>query len=301
LAKASPSSYPIVGGERDARIARTFASIGDLTFLGEDGPVWWNHWKVSHDPFLDPQSPFVATPTHAEAVARLVHSIENAHRIAVLRALPGLGKTRVLARALAESRTPTRRLVRIGSPTDGAGMFARLAGSLGARLPLGASRDAAWRLLADAVRLCRCQRLHVVLAVDDCQFLSAPSDRLDLERLLHLDPHPAARFSVVMATRGDDRADPTPRGGLAIRLSPMSRAEAEAYVTTKLAAAGRLEPTFTPRALNRLHIWAEGNPRLLDRLASLALLAGAVRGLEIVAPEVIDGVANEILPETACA
>jgi MSHA biogenesis protein MshM len=73
----------------------------------------------------------------------------------------------------------------------------------------------------------------------------------------------------------------------------LTRSDAENYLTAKLASAGRDEPTFTPRAIHRLHLISAGNPRGLDRLASLALMAGALRKLEIVTPEIIDGVALE--------
>jgi hypothetical protein len=39
-----------------------------------------------------------------------------------------------------------------------------------------------------------------------------------------------------------------------------------------------------------------GIPRGLDRLGSLALMAGALRGLEIITPEVVEGAARECTP-----
>jgi type II secretory pathway predicted ATPase ExeA len=261
--------------------------------------VWLDHWKIARDPFLDPKSPFVPTPTHAEAVARLVHAIETGQRLAVLRAVEGLGKSRVLAQAIEESRDPTRRVGRVVSPPDGAAMLTGLSAALGARSPDSRTRGSAWRTLADSVRLCRCQRLQVVLAVDGCEGLSAPADRLDLERLVDLDPHPNARVTVLRTTRTVADADATPDWGLAIRLVALTRGESHAYLAAKLAAAGREEPTFTPRAVNRLHLLSGGSPRGLDRLASLALMAAALRGLEIVPPEVVEGAVRELTPAEA--
>jgi type II secretory pathway predicted ATPase ExeA len=79
------------------------------------------------------------------------------------------------------------------------------------------------------------------------------------------------------------------------------RSECERYVTTKLAAAGRDDPAFTPRAFHRLHALTEGIPRRLDRLASLALMAGAIRGLEIIPAEVVEGVSTECGRSSYCA
>jgi type II secretory pathway predicted ATPase ExeA len=78
---------------------------------------------------------------------------------------------------------------------------------------------------------------------------------------------------------------------LAIGLERITRSEAETYVEAKLSAAGCAEHIFTPRALTRLHCWSEGVPRGIDQLATLSLMAGALNGLEVVSPDVVDGVA----------
>jgi MSHA biogenesis protein MshM len=258
--------------------------------------VWKRHWKLLRDPFVGSGSPYVPVAPHAEAVARLVDTIETGQRRAVVRAGAGLGKSSVLARALAETRGPWRRTAWLSSPTDGAGLLAGLAEGLGRRVPAGASRGLAWKALDEAVRLCRWQRQRVILAIDDCQHLTDPADRLDLERLAHLDPHPDTRLTVLQAYRTDEVDDPATLAApweLLIRLPALTRSDAEIYLAAKLAAAGRGEPTFTPRAIQRIHLISAGNPRGLDRLASLALMAGALRGLEIVTPDIIEGVAGE--------
>jgi MSHA biogenesis protein MshM len=256
--------------------------------------MWTRHWKLSRDPFAARDVPFVPTPGHAEAEARLIHAIEAAERSTCLRAAPGLGKTLVLSRALERTRDPSRRIARVAGPVDGPSVLAALADGLHARLPAGTSRPLAWKRLADAVRLGRLQGLHVVLAIDDCHLLADADDRLDLERLVHLDPHPRARLTVVQVGRGPSGGDPD-RGPweLAIRLPPLTRSEAARYLTAKLAAAGRDEPVFTSRAITRLHALSGGNPRGLDRLAALALMAGALRRLEMIPAEVVEGVACE--------
>ncbi|MBX6314172.1 MAG: type II secretory pathway protein ExeA [Isosphaeraceae bacterium] len=250
------------------------------------------HWKLRRDPFAGNSPCYVATPVHAEAEARLVHALTSGDRRVVLRAEAGLGKSLLLARVLDRVREPTRRVVRVASPTDGASLFAACAEGLGGRLPPDPGRPRAWRALADAARLCRLQGQAIVLAVDDDQGLNRPEDRLDLDRLVHLDPHPEARVSVLRVGRLSEE-EPSDPWELVIRLLPLTRSEAEQYLSAKLAAAGRDEPTFTPRALTRLHALSGGVPRGLDRLASLALMAGAARGLEIIPPEVVEAAALE--------
>ena len=258
--------------------------------------MWLRHWKLARDPFSEADPTYVPTPTHAEAVARLVHAIEAGHRLAVLQAPAGLGKSLVLARALAEARRPTRRIARTSRPIDGVALLSALAEGLGARLDEEVSRGKAWRSLADAIRLCHWQGLSIVLAVDDVHFLTGSADRLDLDRLAQFAPHPEARMTVLWVERGTEPPEHAPLGWeLAIRLAPMTRGEAEHYLIAKLASAGRRDLTFAARAITRLHALSGGVPRGLDRLAALALMAGAVRGLEVVTPEVVEGAAGEYL------
>ena len=264
--------------------------------------MWKRHWSLDRDPFDDRGAAFVALPGHVEAVSRLVHAIESAGRSARLVAGPGLGKSMVLARALEATRSPTRRVARSIGPGDGAELFASLARGLGARVTPGLARGAAWRILAESARLCRWQGLHVVLSVDDSHELADPSDRRDLDRLDHLDPDPSTRLTILRvgreASRGRDESNLGASAGdwgLAIRLNSLTRSEASDYLAARLEVAGRPEPAFTPRALTRLHALSGGVPRGLDRLATLALMGAAVRGLEMVPPEVVDASARECL------
>ena len=266
--------------------------------------MWLRHWNLTRNPFDDRRVTFVETPKHTEAVSRLVHTIESAGRSARLLAGPGLGKSRVLARAIEATRSPTRRVARANGLTDGADLFATLATGLGSRLVPDAPRSTAWRALAEAARLCRWQGLHVVLAIDDCQGLREGADRLDLDRLDHLDPDPATRLTVLRVGRPSEQTDDPSLGitwDLAVRLGPLTRSEAGNYLASKLDDAGRPEPAFTPRALTRLHSLSGGIPRGLDRLATLALMATAVRGLEMVPSEVVEDASRECLQSSAIA
>jgi len=246
------------------------------------------------EPFVDPGTPYLSFPGHDEAVARLVQTIESGQRFAMLCASAGLGKSRVLSRALAEAKNPSRRIALARAPIDATLLLCSLAESLGVRVPATASRSSVWKALMDGLRLCRLQRLQPVLAIDDCQdFLRGP-ERFDIEKLSQLDAHPESRATVLVALRGSPPRQVIKESwSLAIRLAPLTQTELERYLIEKLASAGRDEPAFTPRALLRLHAITGGVPRGIDRLATLALMAGAVRGLDIIPADLVEGVAVE--------
>jgi MSHA biogenesis protein MshM len=262
--------------------------------------VWLGFWKLSCDPFLGPEPVYVSTGSHDEAVARLVATVESGERFAVLRGAEGIGKSLTLARMAAEVRGPRRRLSMMTRPGDGLALLAGLAEGLGRRVSPGASRSAAWSTLAEAVRVCQWQRVHPILVVDDIQDLVEPYDRRDLARLVHLGNRPTNPLTVVQAIcDSDDDLTPARPWELAVRLLPLTRSETEQYIVAKLAAARRVEPVFTPPALTRIHHLSGGVPRGIDRLASLALRAGAVDQAARVTPEVIDAVAGACLHDAA--
>jgi hypothetical protein len=94
-------------------------------------------------------------------------------------------------------------------------------------------------------------------------------------------------------TESQDSADDGDAWGLSITLEPLTFSETERYLNDSLAAAGRLEPAFTRRAVVTIHNLSAGVPRAIGRLSSLALRAGALHGLEIIPHDVVEAVADE--------
>jgi MSHA biogenesis protein MshM len=257
--------------------------------------VWMRHWGLARDPFAEPDSPYVPLPSHDEALARLVHTIETAQRRVVISAAAGLGKTTVLRKALVETRSPQRRFASVSCPPDGSLLFTQLAERLGERVGRDPGRLGSWRALERAIRVSSLEGFQVVLAVDDCDLRGAHPVRRELDSLVQLGSKSSAGLTIIQLQRTDHhhRSDSTGAWSLAISLRPLTRSQVERYLETKLDAAGCTEPIFTPRAITRLHSLSAGVPSGLQRLAVLCLIAGAVRGLEVIPPELVDGVALE--------
>jgi type II secretory pathway predicted ATPase ExeA len=258
--------------------------------------VWIDHWGFSRDPFAEADSTYVSLPSHDEAVARLVHTIETFRRQIVFSAAAGMGKTIVLRKALSETRNPGRRFATISCPPDGTLLFTMLAERLGGRFGREPDRLKSCRALDQSIRAASLQGTHVVLVIDDCQQLTTNTARCDLDYLVHLGTHASAGLTVVQVAQRDlDRpSDPNDSWMPAVGLVPLTRSQVECYLATKLGAVGCNEPTFTPRAITRLQALSEGVPRTIHQIASLSLMVGAIRGLEIVPPELVDDVASQI-------
>ena len=255
--------------------------------------MWMPHWGLSRDPFAEIESPYVSLPSHDEAVARLVFAIESGQRRAVFAAPAGLGKTAVLRRAVAEVRDPRRRLASVSCPHDGTLLFTLLAERLGQRVGREPSRLGAWRALERATRLASLQGYQVVLIIDDCDDQVDAAVRRDVDSLAQLGSTATNGLTIIQLERTEIESDRVGchRSAPAIGLVRLTRAQAETYLAKKLEWAGSTERILTPRAITRLHALSFGVPRHLEQLASMCLVGGAVRGLEVLNPELVDAVA----------
>jgi general secretion pathway protein A len=258
--------------------------------------VWLRHWGLACDPFLGTNSPYVSLPSHDEAVARLVYSIERGERFITLFAEAGLGKTTVVRRAMQETRNARRRFILVDAPLERAPLLGLLADGLGLPFREGSDPEQIWRSLVRAVRSAALEGSHLVVVIDGCDEGLAPATMKDLAALSAVGGSLGPAASLVQVGRRPSYQSPESGDGwaLAIGLERLTHSHAATYVGAKLADAGCGDKVFTPRALTRLHAWSEGMPRRLDRLATLALMAGAVQGLEVVPPEVVDGVGDQI-------
>jgi MSHA biogenesis protein MshM len=258
--------------------------------------VWMSHWGLLRDPFAEIASPYVSLPSHNEAVAQLVFAVETSQRRAILGAPAGLGKTAVMRRVFSEVLNPGRRLVAVSCPRDGTLLFALLAERLGQRVAPEPSRLAAWRALERGVRLASLQGFQVVLIIDDCDDQVDATVRRDFDSLAQIGSSTTTTgLTIIQFERTDGEAQPVGCGVWSpiVCLERLTRSQTEMYLATKLEWAGSTDRIFTPRALTRIHALSSGVPRGLEQIASICLMGGAVRGLEVINPELVDAAAPE--------
>ncbi len=85
----------------------------------------------------------------------------------------------------------------------------------------------------------------------------------------------------------------TQRIGAAFHLVPLGAEETARYVRHRLAVAGAVRDVFTAEALVRLHEGSGGIPRVVNHLATQALLEGMARGASVVDGAIVAAVAAE--------
>ena len=84
------------------------------------------------------------------------------------------------------------------------------------------------------------------------------------------------------------------RVALWCRTQPLSEVQTRAYVAERLRIAGASWPLFTPEALEAVHRYSRGIPRVINLLCEHALIVGYVEQLQQIPPKVVEGVAAEL-------
>ena len=82
----------------------------------------------------------------------------------------------------------------------------------------------------------------------------------------------------------------TQRIGAEFHLTPLTAEDAIGYVNHRLRVAGATRPVLSEDAIRRLHAAAGGIPRVLNHLATQALLEGMARGASLIDEEIVAAV-----------
>jgi len=257
------------------------------------------YWGLRESPFRDALDwrRFYASPMHEEALARLEFLVEDRRRLGLLLGTPGCGKSLVL-------EVFARRLRRGGLQVANVNLAGielhEFLWLLAAELGINPDRNddvfRLWRSALDRLVENRYQQLNTVLLLDDSDRAS-PQVLEHLSRLAQLDEG-AARLTIVLAATGFSTVRLPQKlvelAELRCDLEPWESADTIQHVTAALEQAGSKTPVFTDEALHLLHDLSTGVPRHVNRLANLALLAGAGRKLTQIDVDTVESAYHEL-------
>lgn len=263
--------------------------------------MYLSHWKLAESPFATRVNvhQFFPSTTHQEALARLEFLVRHQRPLGLVLGAGGMGKSLLLhklAHRLSRQgcRVALAALVGLGSDE----LLWTLSSQLGCgeRIDLGAGR--LWARLAD--RLAENRRIHrsTVFLLDDLDAAN-PEVQALLIRLLHADPSPEGRHSLVLAC-DEARLDHVTQRllelvDLRVDLEPWNEAETARYLQAVLSDAGCPEGVFDAPAMAEIHALSGGIPRQINRLADLALVAAAGQKADHVDSGTVAAVAGELV------
>lgn len=217
---------------------------------------------------------------HSQALMRLRYAVEQMKGLAVLVGDIGAGKTTLARRlldSLPEEQFEAALLMIVHAETTQQWLLSRIALLLGVDNP----SDDKLRLLSQVYQ--RLVAIHdagrkAVVLIDEAQMLRSRDLMEEFRGLLNLELTEKKLLTFVffgLPDLDDNLKLDEPLAGrvaLRVRLESLSRASTAAYMAHRLKLAGARRPLFSEAAIDAVHRFSRGTPRLINTVCDNALL-----------------------------
>ncbi|HEY0144014.1 MAG TPA: AAA family ATPase [Thermoanaerobaculia bacterium] len=235
---------------------------------------------------------------HREALARLEYAVDE-KELALLTGDIGSGKT-TLSRALIDRVSESRPVVLLINPRLTPTQLLRgIAQGLG--IEPGRFRNELVEQLHTKLYELHEENREPVLMIDEAQLIPTKATFDEIRLLTNFQLDDQNLLSVILIGQPEleerlDRAAYAPlrqRIGMRYSLGPLSPDETVAYIEHRIRVAGGARNPFTREAMMEIHSISGGIPRLINTLATTALLDAFGEDAELVEPERIGSAARE--------
>ncbi len=263
--------------------------------------MYEQYWGLREKPFRktpDPRYLFL-NDTYEEALERLQFAVEEME-LALLTGEVGSGKT-LLTRALVDRVGEKYEVGMILNPRLSPRQFLRtVASELGVAQPRFHSSDLLDQLHERLLELDG-QGRAALLIVDEAHLIPGKPTFEEIRLLTNFQLDDRNLVAIVLVGQPELRERLrhrayralTQRIGASFQLVPLAAVDTRAYVAHRLSVAGAAREIFSADAVAGLHAAACGIPRVLNHLATQALVEGMARGAQQVDASVVEAVAAE--------
>ncbi len=244
----------------------------------------------------DPKFLFMSQ-AHEEALARLQYAVEE-RELMLLTGDIGCGKT-TLTRALINSLDDEFMPILLLNPRLTATQFLRtIARRIGVTIE-SRYKDELLEALYQRVYELHEEGVTPVIIIDEAQLIPRKETFEEIRLLTNFQMDDTNMISLILAAQPDIRKrlrhrayDPLrQRIGLFYHIPPLSVEETGLYITHRLSVSGRREPLFTEEAVSLIHHYSGGIPRLINSIATTALLEAFGREDDLVGkPHIMEAV-----------
>ncbi len=234
--------------------------------------------------------------SHEEALEQLQFAVEEME-LALLTGEVGSGKT-LVSRALVDRLGDRYEVGMILNPRLSPAQFLRATAlELGVAQPRSQVASLLDQIQARLLELDLAGRA-AVLIVDEAHLIPRAATFEEIRLLTNFQLDDRNLISIVLVGQSELRERLRHRAyralvqriGADFQLRPLTLAEAAGYVAHRLRVAGAARPIFSAAAVERLHAASGGVPRVLNHLATQALIEGMARGREGVGSEEVEAV-----------
>ncbi|MDZ4852193.1 MAG: AAA family ATPase [Pirellulaceae bacterium] len=262
------------------------------------------YWKLGYAPFSS-NSAFFTGGSVEEAIARVCFLVKSQRRMGVLVGPSSVGKTLLLkhlrkpiATAAAVNRPKIVYQSLLGlNPSE---FFASLSRTIGEGLTSNAhangSEDhrekSAWNQLKDALVAATAFSTQVVLLLDDISFAKEPMLG-GIHQIMEASQTVTCVLGVCSESVDELPLNLRERCQLRVDLPAWDLGQTADYFDFVLSKAKGRPGIFEAQAITRIHELSDGLPQRLNRLAELALVAGASKRIPRITSELADQVFDE--------
>ncbi|MDA8170113.1 MAG: tRNA (adenosine(37)-N6)-threonylcarbamoyltransferase complex ATPase subunit type 1 TsaE [Nitrospiraceae bacterium] len=246
----------------------------------------------------DPRFLFLSR-SHEEALARLQYAVEE-KELVVLTGEIGCGKT-TLTRALIDSLGEKHRVVLIINPRLTPSQFLRVVARR-FEIEVSSSKDDLLEAIYNKVYEDYEAGITPVIIIDEAQLIPNKDTFEEIRLLTNFQLDDTNLISLVLVGQTDLRRRLNHKAyqplrqriGLFFHLGPLGPEEMRGYTDHRLQVAGRSEQLFTEGALKTLYSYSGGVPRIINSLATTALLEGFGAGRGVIDESLIEAAAREL-------
>ncbi|MBA4374068.1 MAG: ATPase [Thermodesulfovibrio sp.] len=247
----------------------------------------------------DPKFLFLSR-SHEEALARLQYAVEE-KELVLLTGEVGCGKT-TLTRALMDMLDDRYNVINIINPVLTPAQFLRtIAMRMGIDIPSTHKADLLDAIYRKVFEDFEAGIFHVII-IDEAQLIPARDTFEEIRLLTNFQLDYTNLVSLILVGQTDLRKRLNhktylplkQRIGLFYHLGPISEEEIRDYVLFRLKTSGRERMLFSEGALKLLHRYSGGIPRLINSIATSALLDGYSGEVEVIDEALIEDAAREL-------
>ena len=244
------------------------------------------HFQLNTEPFSNaPVTRFYYNSVqHSQAMVRLMFSVDNMRGLALCVGDIGAGKTTLARRMLdhmPENQYEAALLVIIHSGITPSWLLRRIALQLGVESPVEEKLSLLSQLYQRLVQVYESGKKAVVL-IDEAQMLQSREIMEEFRGLLNLEVPERKLLSFVFFGLPElDQnlmLDPplAQRVALRYRVEPFNLESTEAYIKHRLRMAGSRKMLFTNQAVELIHKFSRGVPRLINTLCDNTMFEAAL-------------------------
>jgi type II secretory pathway predicted ATPase ExeA len=264
---------------------------------------------VRRKPFSSAETEFYCTTiNHLDAYIRLLQGIRQPGNLTVLTGESGTGKTLLLRKVVREIPAQIQSVFCYSTNLDFDTLLTVICDQLGL-VTQGLDQSAKLESLKEYVRARRAQGMDVTLIIDEAHNLG--KDGFDrLLTLVHSDPPEGCPMPLVLSgmpalediLAQQQATHPQVVNAVHLRLDRLADAEVEVFIQRQMQSAGGLpaETLFPTPVIERIARYAQGIPRLINRLCDRILVGAQLARQSALSTELVDEAASQLLlPEPA--